>query len=57
MLVTAIGQKEVTENAHPTHRDNMGSSPLGATLFSKRIWQHVQALLAGAFPQLRAEGP
>jgi hypothetical protein len=28
-----------------------------APLFSKRVWQHVQVLLAGAFPQLRAEEP
>ena len=27
-----------------------------ALLFSKRVWQHVQILLAGAFPQLRANG-
>jgi hypothetical protein len=26
-------------------------------LFSKRLWQHAQVLLAGAFPQLRAQGP
>ena len=27
-----------------------------APLFSKRVWQHAQLLLIGAFPQLRAEG-
>jgi hypothetical protein len=26
-------------------------------LFSKRLWQHAQVLLAGAFPQLLAQGP
>jgi hypothetical protein len=26
-------------------------------LFSKRVWPHVQVLLAGAFPQLRASEP
>jgi hypothetical protein len=26
-------------------------------LFSRRLWPHVQVLLAGAFPQPRAEGP
>jgi hypothetical protein len=27
-----------------------------APLSSKRIWQHAQVLLAGAFPQLEAQG-
>jgi len=28
-----------------------------APLFSKNVFQHVQLLLVGAFPQLRAKGP